>query len=119
MARVRLNGKDLGILWKPPYRLDVTAALRPGDNELLVEVVNLWVNRMIGDEQLPGDSLRNTDGTLKEWPDWIRKGQPAPNGRHTFTTGPLWKGDEPLRESGLLGPVRLLSAECLTLGKSH
>ena len=119
MARVRLNGKDLGILWKPPYRIDVTAALRPGDNELLVEVVNLWVNRMIGDEQLPGDSLRNTDGTLKEWPDWIRKGQPAPGGRQTFTTGPLWKGDEPLRESGLLGPVRLLSAECLSLGRPH
>jgi hypothetical protein len=56
MARVILNGRDLGILWKPPYRVDVTAAALPGNNSLEVAVVNLWPNRLIGDEQLPEDS---------------------------------------------------------------
>ncbi len=59
MAEVSLNGQPLGILWKPPSRVDVTKALRPGDNELTVKVVNLWINRLIGDEQLPEDSDRN------------------------------------------------------------
>ena len=81
MAEVKLNGKDLGILWKPPYRLDVTD-VKPGDNTLEVKVVNLWINRMIGDEQLPEDSDRNADGNLKTWPKWLEQGKPSPTGRH-------------------------------------
>ena len=56
---MKLNGRDLGILWKPPYRLDITGAVKPGENRLEVSVTNLWINRMIGDEQLPEDSDRN------------------------------------------------------------
>ncbi len=56
IARVKLNGKDLGILWKPPYRVEITSAAKPGDNELEIQVTNLWINRMIGDEHLPEDS---------------------------------------------------------------
>jgi hypothetical protein len=111
MAQVKLNGRELGTLWKPPFRLEVTGALKPGDNELEVRVVNLWVNRMIGDEQLPEDSERNPNGTLKEWPQWIQEGKPSPSGRFTFTSWRLWKKDEPLLESGLLGPVKLEFAE--------
>ena len=74
MARVTLNGKDLGTLWKPPFRVDITNVAKVGDNELEIQVVNLWPNRMIGDEQLPEDSERNPNGTLKAWPQWLRHG---------------------------------------------
>jgi hypothetical protein len=115
MAEVRLNGKNLGILWTPPFKVDVTEALKPGENLLEVAVVNLWVNRMIGDEQLPEDSDRNTDGTLKAWPQWLLEGKRSPTGRYTFTTWRLWKKDDPLAASGLLGPVTLRTAEVLGL----
>jgi len=107
IAKVKLNGKDLGILWKPPYRLDVTRALRAGGNTLEISVANLWINRMIGDEQLPEDSDRNPDGTLKAWPRWVQEGKPSPSGRFTFTSWRLWKKGEAPVESGLLGPVML------------
>ena len=108
MASVRLNGKDLGILWKPPYRVDVTDALKAGENALEIGVTNLWVNRMIGDEELPEDSDRNPDGTLKAWPRVGPGGpKPSPTGRSTFTSWRLWKKGEPLVESGLIGPVTL------------
>jgi hypothetical protein len=74
IAQVTLNGQDLGIRWKPPFRLDLTAAAKPGDNALAVRVVNLWINRQIGDERLPEDSLRNPDGTLNLWLAAHRRG---------------------------------------------
>jgi hypothetical protein len=111
VAQVTLNGKDLGTLWKSPYRLDVTDTVKPGENTLEVKVTNLWVNRMIGDENLPEDSSRRPDGTLKEWPPWVQEGKPSPTGRHTFTSWRLWKAGDPLPPSGLLGPVTLRIAE--------
>jgi alpha-L-rhamnosidase/F5/8 type C domain len=84
IAQVRLNGRDLGIVWKAPFRVDVTKALKPGTNRLEVKVTNLWVNRLIGDAQ----------------PDAADK--------YTFTTQAFYKADSPLLPSGLLGPVRLL-----------
>jgi len=111
MAQVKLNGQDLGTLWKAPYRVDVTGALRLGDNDLEIKVVNLWINRLIGDEQLPEDSERNGNGTLKQWPEWVMKGQPSPTGRFTFTSWRLWKKNDALVQSGLLGPVMLTPAE--------
>ena len=107
IAQVKLNGKDLGTLWKPPYRVDVTGALRPGTNELEVRVTNLWINRMIGDEQLPEDSDRNSNGTLKSWPQWLAEGKPSPAGRLTFTSWRLWGKNDALLKSGLLGPVTI------------
>lgn len=111
MAEVKLNGKDLGILWKPPFRVEITEAAKPGANTLEVKVVNLWVNRMIGDEQLAGDSDRNGDGTLKSWPSWVNEGKPSPAGRYTFASHPLWRKTDALVESGLLGPVTIQTAE--------
>ena len=108
-AQPILNGKDLGVLWKPPFRADATGALQNGENSLEIRVTNLWPNRMIGDEDLPEDSLRNKDGTLKEWPAWLAEGKPSPTGRVTFTSWRLWKKGEPLQPSGLLGPVRLIA----------
>jgi hypothetical protein len=115
MAGVKLNGKDLGILWKQPYCVEVTEALKPGGNALEVEVVNLWINRQIGDEQLPEDSERNPNGTLKQWPQWLQDGKPSPTGRHTFTSWRLWQKDSPLVESGLLGPVKLRVAQSVLM----
>ena len=115
IAAVMLNGKDLGILWKPPYRVDVTGALKPGANTLVVKVTNLWINRMIGDEQLPEDSDRNLDGTLKSWPQWLLDGKTSPAGRTTFTTWRLWGKDSPRQPSGLIGPVTLSAAQNVLL----
>jgi len=108
MAQVKLNGKDLGTLWKPPFAVDVTNAIKPGKNSIEVKVANLWINRMIGDEQLPEDSDRNGNGTLKSWPQWLTDGKPSPTGRQTFTSWRLWKKDSSLLSSGLLGPVRII-----------
>jgi hypothetical protein len=86
MARVKLNGHDLGILWKPPYRVEVGKHLQAGPNTLEIDVVNLWPNRMIGDAALPEDQRIS-------WSAW----QP-------------FKPDSPLLPSGLLGPVRLTAS---------
>jgi hypothetical protein len=110
MAEVTLNGKNLGILWKTPYRVDISEAIQPGENKLEVKVVNLLINRQIGDELLPEDSDRNPDGTLKAWPKWVLEGKQSPTGRKTFTSWRLWHKDDPLQPSGLLGPVQIVPA---------
>ncbi len=84
MARVKLNGVDCGIAWKPPYQADVSRALRPGENRLEISVANLWPNRMIGDAALPAEQ-RFT------WSSW------EPSTENT-----------PLLKSGLLGPVKII-----------
>lgn len=109
IAEVKLNGKDLGTLWHSPYRVEVTDALKPGLNTLEVRVTNLWINRMVGDEQLPEDSKRQANGTLVEWPEWLSGDDPSPTGRCTFTSWRLWGKDSPLQRSGLLGPVTISS----------
>jgi len=109
MAKVFVNNKETGILWKAPYELDITSFVHSGENNLRIEVVNLWVNRQIGDENLPEDSERNPNGTMKQsnWPDWITAEKESPTGRQSFTSWRLWKKGDPLLESGLLGPVTL------------
>ena len=110
MAQVFLNGKDCGIVWKAPYRVDISEALKPGENELDIKVVNTWVNRMIGDEQLPLDANWKNWETLREWPDWFLEGRKSPTGRYTFTTGRHYQKNSPLQRSGLLGPVRIMTS---------
>ena len=113
IAQVKLNGKDLGLLWKPPYRVDITDAVRVGINELEVQVVNLWPNRLIGDEQLPPDvewkPTTANGAAIAKIPDFVLKNQPSPTGRVAFTTWKLWTKDDPLLPSGLLGPVHIIS----------
>jgi hypothetical protein len=107
LAEVSLNGRSLGILWKPPFRVDITGATHPGKNKLEIKITNLWPNRLIGDEQLPDD--REWNGKrLRAWPQWVLDGKPSPTGRFTFTTWHHWTKDDALLESGLLGPVRLV-----------
>lgn len=82
IAEVRLNGKSLGIIWTAPWRVEITSAVKAGNNLLEIEVVNLWPNRLIGDAALPADK------------------------RLTNTNIPF-KSDAPLLSSGLLGPVTI------------
>lgn len=111
MAEVRLNGKDLGVLWKPPYAVDVSKALKRGRNQLEIKVTNLWPNRLIGDEQYPDDCTPDGSwktGPIPAWPGWLLKGQPRPEPRRvTFTTWKYYTKDSPLLPSGLLGPVTM------------
>jgi hypothetical protein len=84
LAEVRLNGTNVGIVWAPPFRLEITQAVKPANNQLEIDVVNFWPNRLIGDEGLPAEKrLTRTN---------IRKLTPS----------------TPLMESGLFGPVQLL-----------
>ncbi|NOY57377.1 MAG: glycosyl transferase family 2, partial [Calditrichaeota bacterium] len=87
IAEVSLNGKKLGILWKKPFRVNITDAIKVGKNELEVRITNLWPNRLIGDQFLPE------------------------NQRYTHTNIKKFTRDSPLMESGLLGPVRILAAQ--------
>jgi hypothetical protein len=116
LAEVRLNGHDLGILWKPPFRVDISAAARAGENTLEVRVTNMWCNRLIGDEQLPDDCEWAREGFwkgagLQAWPKWLTDGTPRKSGRATFATWKYFTKDSPLLPSGLLGPVRVLAAQ--------
>ncbi|MDR1379975.1 MAG: hypothetical protein LBJ47_00675 [Tannerella sp.] len=105
-AEVTLNGKSFPTLWKPPYCLDITGIVKPGENALQVKITNMWPNRLIGDEQLSDD--REWEGfKLKEWPQWALDGKPSPTGRYTFTTWHHWKKEDKPFPSGLFGPVQI------------
>ena len=133
LAAVTVNGQTLGVLWHPPYRIDITPALKPGENSLEIAVTNTWHNRLIGDEQQPADvtwgperSFKNkrtlevnyVGRPLAEYPDWFRAGLPRPSaGRQCFVTWNYFKKDDPLLEAGLLGPVTIGSEESPRLNR--
>jgi hypothetical protein len=87
IAEVRVNGKAFGVLWKAPFRVDVTSALKPGSNVLELKVTNLWVNRLIGDQQ------------------------PSATSKYTYTAVQFYRADSPLLPSGLIGPVQLIGSK--------
>ncbi|MFA6173775.1 MAG: glycosyl hydrolase [Kiritimatiellales bacterium] len=109
IAEVSLNGTNFGTLWKPPFTVDVTAAVRAGTNQLEIKVTNLWPNRLIGDEKLHPDPSLNysAEGLIQSIPDWVNAGGTSPAGRTTFLLWRHYNGTEPLLTSGLLGPVTL------------
>ena len=86
LAEVVVNGKSVGVLWKPPYRVDVTDVLKAGDNELQVKVTNEWTNRIAGDRLMPEKRVLSA--------------APARPG--------FGGGNAPLPASGLLGPVKIV-----------
>jgi hypothetical protein len=111
IAGVRLNERDLGVVWCDPWRVDITSAVKGKGNRLEIKVANLWPNRLIGDEREPPDAEYAGGGNLARWPDWLLEGKPRPSpGRLTFSTWKHYDNDSPLLPSGLLGPVRLLLA---------
>jgi len=85
VAHVRLNGKDLGVVWTAPWQVDITQAVKPTGNKLEIDVVNLWPNRLIGDAALP------------------------PEKRLTKTNVTKFKKDMTPLPSGLMGPVQLVT----------
>jgi hypothetical protein len=82
LAEVSVNGRSAGILWKAPFKVDITSLLQPGTNRLSVRITNLWVNRLIGDKQPGATPVAST----------------------TFNP---YSADSPLLDSGLLGPVTI------------
>ena len=118
IAEVEVNGRAYPALWCPPYRVDITDTVGTdpdaGEIEIKIKVTNRWPNRLIGDARMPDDCERddgkNSKGypLVKSWPGWLLRGEPSPTGRHAFSTCSLWDADEPLLESGLLGPVRIV-----------
>ncbi len=116
LARVKINGADLGVVWTAPWQIAIPAGLvREGANTLEIDVTNVWANRLIGDEQEPPDcewqpGYMGHGEFLKKFPDWFVKGAPRPSqGRYCFTTWNYFNKRSPLVPSGLLGPVRLLA----------
>lgn len=115
LARVRINGADLGVAWTAPWQVGIPAAiLKPSGNKLQIELTNCWANRQIGDEQEPPD-CEWTPGSkgfgqfLTRFPNWFKKGEPRPSqGRYTFTTWDYFTKDSKLEPSGLIGPVRMI-----------
>ncbi|MEH6407231.1 MAG: glycosyl hydrolase [Leeuwenhoekiella sp.] len=87
IAEVIINGKPVSILWIAPFAVNITKALKKGKNTLEIKVTNLWVNRLIGDQQ--------------------------PDVKHkiTYTTMPFYQSDSPLLPSGLLGPISLIQKQ--------
>jgi hypothetical protein len=84
---VYVNGIDCGVIWTAPYHVDISKAIRPGKNDLRIEVTNTWFNRLKGDLLLPE----------KE--------------RITWTNAPFWTKDKPLLPAGLLGPVLIVDGD--------
>jgi hypothetical protein len=88
MARVHINGKEVGTCWVNPYRFEVTDYVKDGENVLQIEVANLWANRLIGDSKLPKEK------------------------RITWTTwNNVYNPNSPLLPSGLIGPVKIFASE--------
>ena len=100
MARILINGHDLGVVWTAPWKVDITGIVKQKNNQLEISVANLWPNRLIGDDQLPYDGIK--DG---QFPEWLLKGEKRTSGRYTFTTYDPYNKNSPLLESGLMGPV--------------
>lgn len=93
IAQVQVNGNPAGMVWAPPYKVDVTGSLKPGVNHLRIEVTNEWTNRILGDRPLPENQ--------RILPDAF-----PPSGRRVFFFGPR----EP-QESGLIGDVTVVAAQ--------
>lgn len=115
IARIKLNGKDVGVVWCAPWRIEISNVLKKGINELEIEVANRWINRLIGDNQAPDAKVR----TVK-FENGLLGGQEFTTGRYTFTTKEAMKSfnfTAPL-SSGLLGPVAI-SLDSKNMGRER
>ena len=112
MAEVRVDGRRIATLWKPPFRCAL-----PAGKALEIRITNHWANRMIGDEELPPDCEYEPDlhAADKNWPGhavksvpaWVNEGKRSPTGRYTFSTWRHFRKGDELLPSGLIGPVKI------------
>lgn len=116
VAEVIVNGKNLGVLWMSPFRVDITKELQQRNNTLEIRVTNQWTNHLIGDERFPA-----TDGYTQDalkMPAWYTKNEPMPKSeRTTFTTTQFYTAKSPLLSAGLLGPVQIKNEKVIILKK--
>jgi hypothetical protein len=108
IARVKLNGKELGVVWCAPWRIEISDALQEGNNELEIEVANRWINRLLGDKLEPDANVRKV-----KFENGFLDGKEFTTGRYTFTLEQALRSfnfTEPL-PSGLLGPVTILTTK--------
>ena len=121
IAEVEFNGKSVGVLWKPPFRVDLTVLAKPGRNRLVVKVTNLWPNRLIGDARRLGvtraeSEKRTRTAQFAAPPAWVNDPRAKPPaGTQTYTTMQFYSGEHELTPSGLLGPVILRFGRLLPL----
>lgn len=130
LARVWVNQRPVGILWQEPFTADITEYVREGVNQLEIEVVNTWPNRMIGDARMrrdfpqaekkapldtwfPPDAYKVFSRPVECFPDWVVADRPdSGTGIYTWSNYDFaWGADEPLKPAGLLGPVRILRTD--------
>ena len=107
IADVTLNGRHLGNVWLPPYRIEISGAVQAGANQLEIRVANLWANRLNGDSLLP-ESRRFTRSNL----DRIQTDPTSDSGYGRVPKGPtrpVYTKLPPLMKSGLFGPVQIIT----------
>jgi len=98
IAEVFINGKSAGVVWKPPFRADVTQLVKSGENEIKVEVFNLWINRLTGDDKLPENERLTKTNIRSDGGSWLAN-----------------YSEWHVEPSGLFGPVRLLSSHLVEI----
>lgn len=122
LAMITVNGQQCANLWHSPFKADITDALRKGNNKLEIDVTNLWVNRMIGDEQEEDDvewsdlfRYEFAPGSpamgrfMKDVPEWLKNGLSRPSkNRMAVISFKFYEKDAALLPSGLLGPIKLI-----------
>ena len=122
LAVVKVNGVLCANLWRPPFKADITEMLRHGENIIEIDVTNLWINRLIGDEQEDDDiewsvpfSFGAAPGKpaigrfMESVPNWLSNHQPRPSkNRKAVITFKFYEKDDQLMPSGLLGPVKIM-----------
>ncbi|MFC2109717.1 glycosyl hydrolase [Bacteroidota bacterium] len=113
-AKVTVNGTDLGVVWKAPFKIDITSVMKKGINAIKVEVSNQWTNRLIGDEQYPNETGFNRKAEVM--PDWFLNNEPAPlKKRSTFTITNFYGRHKTLLPAGLIGPITIKTTKKTTM----
>lgn len=122
IAEVIINGESTGVLWYPPYKVDITERLKPGRNTLEIAVTNNWGNRMIGDKQEVADFTWGKDRgadfgrALLAWPEWFTQGERRlSKGRVTFSNWYYYRTNSKLQPAGLVKPVKLIETRVVEL----